>query len=126
MKIALYNILLLLITAHALHAQKAVMKIDSPKYNFGFVREGEIVKMEFKIKNEGSEPLIITDTQVECSCTKVEKPAQPIMPGSEGVLKVTFDTNNKMDRQDRTVTIISNASNSPNSVRFKGVVLKKK
>jgi len=121
-----FSFLLFLLVAQLAIGQTAFLKIDAPKHNFGFVREGEVVKMEFVIRNTGKEPLIITDTKVECGCTTVEKPAQPIIPGGSGILKVSFDTKNKMDRQDRTVTIISNASNSPGTARFKGVVLKKK
>lgn len=124
----MYKVFLLLFVALAcsVKGQSAYIKIDAPKHNFGFVREGEIITMEFTIHNTGKEPLLISDTKVECGCTTVEKPAQPIIPGASGILKVIFDTKNKIDRQDRTVTIISNASNSPSKVRFKGVVLKNK
>ncbi len=118
--------LLFVLVGQLATGQTAFLKIDNPKHNFGFVREGEVVNMEFVIHNTGKEPLIISETKVECGCTTVEKPSQPIIPGASGIIKVSFDTKNKMDRQDRTVTIISNASNSPSTVRFKGVVLKKK
>jgi hypothetical protein len=96
------------------------------KYNFGFVHEGEIVTMLYDFKNTGTEPLIISDYKVECSCTVMEKPSKPIMPGEKSVLKITFDTHEKYDRQDRTVEVISNAKKSPTILRFKGVVLKPK
>jgi hypothetical protein len=82
--------------------------------------------MEFPFENAGTQPLVISDYQVECGCTVMEKPSKPILPQEHSVLKVTFDTHNKYDRQDRTVTIISNAKNSPTIIRFKGVVLKPK
>lgn len=96
------------------------------KYNFGFVHEGEIVTILYDFKNTGAEPLIISDYKVECGCTVMEKPIKPIMPGEKSVLKITFDTHEKYDRQDRTVEVISNAKNSPTTLRFKGVVLKPK
>ena len=37
---------------------------------------------------------------------------------------VKFDTKSVYDRQDRIVEIISNAKNSNQKIRFKGVVLK--
>lgn len=105
---------------------QAVIKFSDSKKNFGFVKKGEVVSLEYEFKNTGSEPLIITDAKFECSCTSVDYPKQPIPPnGSEKIL-VKFDTKSAYDRQDRTVEIISNAKNSPEKIRFKGIVTYKK
>lgn len=96
------------------------------KQNFGFVREGELVTLTFEGKNTGDLPLIINDYKVACTCTKAEFPKNPIKPGETFKIIVTFDTKGKLDRQDRTVQLFSNAKNNPTEIRFKGVVLKKK
>jgi hypothetical protein len=103
-----------------------VFKFDDTKWNFGMVRESELVHMEFKFTNTGTEPIIITEVKTSCGCTKVDYPKTPIKPGEKGVIKVNFDTTGKLDRQDRTVDVISNAKGGPHQLRFKGVVLKKK
>ncbi|MGZ4033587.1 MAG: DUF1573 domain-containing protein [Bacteroidia bacterium] len=102
------------------------IKFKETKYNFGFVHEGDTVKINYELKNVGDSPLLITDYQVECGCTRMEKVEYAIEPGETYVIKVSFDTHEKYDRQDRTVSIISNAKNSPTIIRFKGVVLKPK
>ena len=102
------------------------IKFKEPKCNFGFVHEGEIVTMLFEFENTGMEPLVISDYKVECGCTVMEKPLKPILPGEKSSLKITFDTHEKYDRQDRTVIVISNAKNAPSTLRFKGVILKPK
>lgn len=102
------------------------IKFKDTKYNFGFAHEGEVVVMEFPFENTGTESLIISDYKVECGCTVMEKPNQPILPKEQSILKVTFDTKNKYDRQDRTVEVISNAKSGPATLRFKGVILKPK
>ena len=104
----------------------ANIKFEDPKYNFSFVRQGEVVKFEYRFENTGDEPLVIADAQVECGCTVVEKPEQPVKKGEKAVIKVSFDTKSTIDRQDRAITVISNAKNSPSVLRFKGVVLKPK
>jgi hypothetical protein len=96
------------------------------KQNFGFVHEGDTVRLSYELKNIGNQSLIISNYEVECGCTVMEKVNSAIEPGETYTLKVTFDTHEKYDRQDRTVTIISNAKNAPNVIRFKGVVLKPK
>jgi len=102
------------------------IKIKNSKYNFGFVTEGDTVNISYEIKNVGDSPLYIIDYEVECGCTVMEKPISAIEPGETYILKVTFDTHNKYDRQDRTIKLITNAQNTPVLLRFKGVVLKPK
>lgn len=103
---------------------QADLKFKDTKKSFGFVKKGEVVKIEFDFTNLGNEPLMITDAKVSCSCTTIDYPEQPIAPNQTAKVVVTFDTKNAYDRQDRTVEIISNAKNSNQKIRFKGVVLK--
>jgi hypothetical protein len=112
--------------AMSLIARGQEISFTDTKLSFGFVHEGDIVNLNYEFMNTGDQPLVISDYKVECSCTVMEKPSAPILPGQRSALKVTFDTHNKYDRQDRTVTVISNAKNSPSNLRFKGVVLKPK
>ena len=113
---------LLLFTA-ASFAQ-AKIRFDDTKKNFGFVKKGEKVVLQYTFTNTGNQPLLITDARAECSCTTISWPKEPIAPGQTGVVAVTFDTGPTYDRQDRTVQVFSNASSSPHKLRFKGVVLR--
>lgn len=119
-----FFLFLFLITA--LHDfSQSQLKFSDSKKNFGFVKKGEVVVIDYEFTNEGSQPLIITEAKVECSCTSVDFPKQPIAPQEKNKITVKFDTKSVYDRQDRIVEIFSNAKNSPVSIRFKGVVLKK-
>ena len=89
----------------------------------GKVKKGEVVTADYEFKNEGDQPLIITNFEVECSCTTVDFPKQPIAPGQTNKLTVKFDTKSAYDRQDRKVVIVSNSKNSA-SVRIKCFVEK--
>lgn len=100
------------------------LKFTESKKSFGFVKKGEIVNIEFNYVNSGNQPLIITNANVECSCTTVNFPTQPIMPNEYAIITVHFDTKSVYDRQDRIVEIISNAKTPLQKIRFKGVVLK--
>lgn len=119
-----FLIILFLLACSVVNAQE--IKFKPKKYNFGFVHEGDTVKIKYELKNAGSLPLIISNYEVECGCTLLEKPENPIQPGESYILNVTFDTHNKYDRQEREVKLISNAPDSPHSLIFKGVVLKPK
>jgi hypothetical protein len=119
--------LFILISAFSFRvADPSVMTFDSVKHNFGMIHQGDIVSHEFTFTNTGDEPIIITDAEVSCHCTTVDFPKQPVMKGQKGIVKVTYDSKSAIDRQERTVTIKSNASNAPVVLTFKCVVLKPK
>lgn len=101
------------------------MEIKDPKKNFGVVKKGELIKLEYDFTNVGTEPLIITDAEVSCSCTSVDYPKQPISPNQSGKIIVNFDTKTVYDRQDRVIIIRSNDQKSPSKIRYKGNVLRK-
>lgn len=82
-----------------------VMTFDVLEYNFGTIKQGEVVTHEFKFKNTGKEPLIINNAVGSCGCTVPDYPKEPIKPNGEGVIKVTFNSAGKLNIQDKTVTI---------------------
>ena len=113
----------ILLAALSTPAQSKI-KFSDVKKNFGFVKKGEKVVLQYEFTNTGNQPLIISEAKAECSCTSVNWPKEPIAPGQKGLIEVTFDTASTYDRQDRTVAVYSNARSSPDKIRFKGVVLR--
>ncbi len=116
---------LLVLTAFRTAAEPEI-KFKETKHNFGFLRQGEVVKHSFVFTNTGSSPLVIAKAEVQCECTKVEFPKKPVMPNATDSIVVTFDSKSAIDRQERTVTVTSNALNNPALLTFKAVVLKPK
>lgn len=82
-----------------------VMTFDALEYNFGSIKQGEVVTREFRFRNTGKEPLLINGAQGSCGCTVPEYPKEPIKPNESGVIKVTFNSAGKMGVQDKTVVI---------------------
>lgn len=66
-------------------------------FNFGKVKEGEIVQHDFIIKNTGNTDLCIYKVDVACVCTAALPVPQLIKPGGQGVLKVSLNTTRKFD-----------------------------
>jgi hypothetical protein len=102
---------------------QSIIQFKDLKKNFGMVKKGEVVNMVYSYKNVGNTPLIIYDYKVGCSCTEVEFSRDPVPPGESAEINVKFDTKSTYDRQDRVIEIISNAKNSNQKIRLKGVVL---
>ncbi len=101
------------------------LEIKDSKKSFGFVKKGEVVKLNYEIQNAGTEPLIINNIEVSCSCTSVEYDKKPVLPGQNTIVTVIFDTKTVYDRQDRVVLVHSNDKKSPHKLRYKGIVLNK-
>jgi len=85
-----------------------VQTIDSI-YDFGKVTDGEKVEYNFKFRNTGKNPLIISSATASCGCTVPEKPDAPIAPGQIGYLKVVFDSRGRVGDVHKDITVRSNA-----------------
>lgn len=99
-----------------------VMTFETINHDFGKIKEGEKVAYEFKFKNTGKTPLIISNATATCGCTVPETPKDPIKPGAEGVIKVVFDSMGKSGLQDKVITVTSNANPAINDVHLTGDV----
>lgn len=89
---------------------KVMIKEDT--FNFGKIMQGESVEHEFVIKNSGNGSLIILNVKAACGCTVPEWPEEEILPGEEAIIHVTFNSQYKSGRQNKTVTLITNATPS--------------
>lgn len=113
---------LMLLCLHATSQSK--LSIKDAKQNFGMVKKGKLVSLNYLFTNTGNQPLLIYKINVSCSCTTFDYPDLPIAPNQTDTIKIFFDTKSVYDRQDRTVEIISNAKPESQKIRFKGVVIK--
>ena len=105
-----------------------VITFEKKSHDFGDIFQGDKVEETFKFANTGTEPLIITNVQVTCGCTVPKGgPRDPIMPGGKGELTIAFNSAGKMGKQNKVVTVISNAVNAEGAqISFTTNVLEKK
>lgn len=100
---------------------------EKPTHDFGDIFQGDRVEHTYKFTNAGTSPLIITNVQVTCGCTTPKGwPRDPIGPGDKGEIIVAFSSSGKFGRQNKVVTVISNAVNGSNQITFTTNVLEKK
>ena len=86
-----------------------VINFEEEFHDFGEVQEGDVVEHTFVFTNEGDGPLIISNAQGSCGCTVPDWPRQPIAPGQKGQIKVSFNSTGRAGRQDKRVTLTTNA-----------------
>lgn len=90
-----------------------VITFEKKSHDFGTINPGDKVEHVFAFTNTGNEPLIISNVQVTCGCTTPKGwPRDPIMPGGKGEITIAFNSAGKSGRQDKVVTVISNAANA--------------
>ncbi|MCF8465737.1 MAG: DUF1573 domain-containing protein [Flavobacteriales bacterium] len=99
----------------------AAFKFETETLDYGTIENGADGNREFKFKNVGNEPLVITNAKGSCGCTTPEWPKEPIAPGASASIKVHYDTK-RTGAFEKTVTLESNAVESSKVIRIKGVV----
>ncbi len=97
---------------------------EGVEHNYGKVKTGAIVKHTFKFKNTGTEPLLLTRVKASCGCTTPSYSKEPIPPGGEGFIDVSFNTAGKSGIQRKSVTVTSNSQPLNMALRINGEVEK--
>ena len=104
----------------------AEIEFEFDSYDFGEVKDGEIVEVDFNFTNSGKSDLVIFDASASCGCTVPEYPQNVnIKPGQSDKLKVRFDTANKPGKQIKSVTLTTNTNSGKKIIRISGFVLNK-
>jgi len=105
-----------------------VITFEKKTHEVGDLVQGDKVEETFKFTNTGNEPLIITNVQVTCGCTTPKGwPRDPIPPGGKAEVTIGFNSTGKMGKQNKVVTIVSNAANPEGAqISFTANVLEKK
>jgi hypothetical protein len=90
------------------NADLPVFTFEKETHDFGTITQGEKVSYNFKFKNTGKGNLLITNASATCGCTVPDYTREPVAPGSEGVITVTFDSGGKEGKISKTVTLTAN------------------
>lgn len=94
----------------------AILFLPETQYNFGKVKEGDVVSHIFKLVNNGQDVLEIKDVKTSCGCTAAMLSNSKLKPGESGTLKVDLDTKNRVGKMSRTITIVSNDVEQENKI----------
>ncbi|WP_291530359.1 DUF1573 domain-containing protein [Bacteroides sp. UBA939] len=88
------------------------VSIKDTLITFGdFVWEKE-QKATFTLKNTGNNPLVIEDVTTSCGCTSIEYSKEPVRPGKEIKLEVTYKADHP-EYFNKTITVYCNVESSP-------------
>ncbi len=91
-----------------------IMKFEEMEYNFGTLIQGEKVSHKFKFTNTGEGNLVISSVKPSCGCTSPKWSREPVKPGEQGYVELTFDSSNKNGIQNKNARIYANTE--PNEI----------
>ncbi len=98
------------------------IEFTKTEHDYGTIANGADGSCEFKFKNTGKEPLLISNCQASCGCTVPAWPREAIAPGKTETIKVVYDTK-RTGGIYKTITVTSNAINEPSkTLTIKGTV----
>lgn len=97
--------------------QLARMSFAEPVFNFGTIKEGDIVEHRYKFTNTGKVPLSILNARSSCGCTTPDWPKDPIPPGGTGEIYAKFNSDGRPGDQSKLVVVTANTH--PNEIKLK-------
>ncbi len=111
-KIMMITLLLMASFSVAMAQKQAEIKFDKLTHDFGtFSESSPVVECTFTFKNVGQAPLIINQAVASCGCTVPSYTKEPIAPGAQGTIKVTYNGKGKFPGHfKKTITIRTNGA----------------
>lgn len=92
-----------------LFAQSEALKFTETMHDFGTIKEeGGRVTHVFEFENQGKIPIIINAVQASCGCTTPVWTKEPVLPGKNGIIKVTYNPINRPNKFIKTVSVTTN------------------
>jgi hypothetical protein len=101
--------------------KEAKIEFEKNNHDYGELEFGTDGICEFRFTNTGKGPLVLTNVKSSCGCTIPEWPKEPIGKGKFSSIKVRYDTH-RVGTFNKSITVYSNASNSPKRLFIKGRV----
>ena len=122
----LCSIILLLVSFNSFSqtSKGPVIKFESIIHDYGTIYQATDGNCTFTFKNEGDEPLILSNVRSSCGCTVPNWPKDPILPGQSNAIHVTYDTK-RLGIISKQITVVSNATEPSLVLSIKGNVIQK-
>ena len=98
-------------------------KFKTTEHDFGKIVDGVKVSFTFKFKNVGGSDLIISQVKTSCGCTVSKYSDDPIPPGKEGRVQLTFDSSHRKGFNNKIATVVANTQPNTEILKIKAMVL---
>ncbi len=110
-------------SAEGMHSTNMpVITFSKTEHDFGQLIQGEKVSCVFKFTNTGDADLVLVKVSASCGCTASDYSRDPIKPGEESKIEVTFDSGHQKGIQNKTITVLTNTKPQSTVLRIKAQV----
>lgn len=100
----------------------AKISFEDLVHDFGLIEEGPNATHEFIFTNTGTAPLVLTNVKASCGCTTPSWTKEPVLPGEEGKVLVSYSTAKRLGAFNKSVSITTNAEVPLQVIYIKGNV----
>ncbi len=127
MKRILGTAFILMITLHVWEAQGQPLteiQFEKMDHNFGRIREeAGAANFTFKFTNTGKTPLILQGVEPSCGCTTPEWSQEPVLPGKTGLIKVSYNPDQRPGAFTKSITVTANIPRMVRVLTISGEVI---
>ncbi len=102
------------------------IQFTDPQFDFGNIEQGKEATYTVRFRNTGTAGLNIAGVETSCSCVTVDWPRDAFKPGSEGTMKIMFNTNIDAGEHNESVTIYTNTKKAKYNIPVHARLLPKK
>ncbi len=83
------------------------IQFSETSFDFGEVKEGEVVTHTFKVTNNGKSNLVLRRVRASCGCTASQPDRDVLAPGATANIPVSFNTRGGNGRPIQSITVYS-------------------
>jgi hypothetical protein len=95
----------------------AAKMIDPFTLDFGKVKQGEVLKHSFILKNDSKKLLIIKDVNTSCGCTASKAGKKTLAPGESTTIDISFNTKGYSGQVSQFIYVNTDSIDKP-VIRF--------
>ncbi|HRQ31105.1 MAG TPA: DUF1573 domain-containing protein [Saprospiraceae bacterium] len=103
----------------------ARIRFDESVFDFDTILKGDIVQKNMIFTNTGVRELYILQANASCGCTVTRYPKDPVAPGEQDTVLLTFDSKGQNGVNNKKVTIYTNTFPAEKVLQIKGFVKEK-
>lgn len=93
-------------------------------HDFGaFDEDMGVVTCEFRVVNDGTEPLVILGARANCGCTRPSFTREPVAPGDTAVITVGYDPKGRPGKFTKNVYVDTNTEPTRTTLEITGTVI---
>lgn len=94
------------------------LALSENHFEFGKIKKGSKVNHVYEVTNTGTNPLIISQVKPGCGCTAPEYTKEPILPGKNGKVTLSFDSSGFDGMVNKQAEIFANTEKTPILITF--------